>query len=297
MSIQIIRGTTTALNASQNIFLDGQPIYEKTPDGKARFKIGDGVNTYANLPYLNDFIDIIAEDISIKANGTTGVKLSCTINSTSTDEFPVLDISGYSNTSADSNIQVSGVANPSDSFQVANKRYVDMCIPIGGIIAWSGVGTPRNYLRCEGQIISIDSYPELYQVCGATYGTGGSGTFKIPDLRSRFIMGYNTANQNQGYKMGDMAGTLEHSHTYGVEFYPYFGVLSGYDDTMIKLFDSNSGWGGSSSLINTIDNIANSSLTQSTSAIQSSQIRVTAETAPQYNLPEYTVLAYVIRCY
>lgn len=40
----MIRGTTNALNNSTNIFLDGQPIYEKTSDGKTRFKIGDGVN-------------------------------------------------------------------------------------------------------------------------------------------------------------------------------------------------------------------------------------------------------------
>lgn len=297
MSIQIIRGTTEALNASQNIFLDGQPIYEKTPNGKPRFKIGDGVNTYANLPYLDDFIDITTGDISIKANDTSGVKLSCTINSTSTGDFPVLDISGYSSTSADSNIQVSGVANPTDSFQVANKRYVDACIPIGGIIAWSGVGTPANYLKCDGSIVSINTYPELYKVCGATYGTASSGLFKLPDLRNRFIMGYNASNQNQGYKLGDQAGTLDHSHTYGVEILPYFGALTGYDESMIKLFDANTGWGGTVNPTTTVGTLANSALADSGKEIGASQIRIIAETAPQNNIPQYTILSYVIRCY
>ena len=47
--IQFLRGTQAALNSSQQIFAEGQPIYEKDTH---QLKIGDGVNNYSGLPYI-----------------------------------------------------------------------------------------------------------------------------------------------------------------------------------------------------------------------------------------------------
>ena len=47
--IQFLRGTQAALNSSQQIFPEGQPIYEKDTH---QLKIGDGVNSYSGLPYI-----------------------------------------------------------------------------------------------------------------------------------------------------------------------------------------------------------------------------------------------------
>lgn len=47
--IQFLRGTQAALNSSQQIFPEGQPIYEKDTH---QLKIGDGVNNYSGLPYI-----------------------------------------------------------------------------------------------------------------------------------------------------------------------------------------------------------------------------------------------------
>lgn len=47
--IQFLRGTQAALNSSQQVFPEGQPIYEKDTH---QLKIGDGVNNYSGLPYI-----------------------------------------------------------------------------------------------------------------------------------------------------------------------------------------------------------------------------------------------------
>lgn len=299
----MIRGTTNALNNSTNIFLDGQPIYEKTSDGKTRFKIGDGVNIYKELPYINDFIDIYTDETYIRGDSTTGVKLSCDLNTTSSGTFPVLDISGYSPTSSDSNIVISGVANPSDNFQAANKRYVDASAPIGSITMYAGVGTnlPTAYSAtwafCDGSLMTKSRYPELFEAIGYTYGKGQSDDdiFLLPNLEGRFVLGYNPDITSQGYNLGDKAGTEQHSHTYGIQFQAYFGTLVGPDETMIQLFDKTSGWNTTNTMIQTNQVTANAGLQQYGNTQGSSLMRSTADTAPQYNYPPYIVLKYIIK--
>ena len=47
---------------------------------------------------------------------------------------------------------------------------------------------PENCLMCDGSEISRDTYSELFNVIGTTYGEGdGSTTFNIPDYRGAFL--------------------------------------------------------------------------------------------------------------
>ena len=47
---------------------------------------------------------------------------------------------------------------------------------------------PQNCLMCDGSEISRDTYSELFNVIGTTYGEGdGSTTFNIPDYRGAFL--------------------------------------------------------------------------------------------------------------
>lgn len=47
--IQFLRGTQTQLNSSSQVFAAGQPIFESD---SGQLKIGDGIRTFANLPYV-----------------------------------------------------------------------------------------------------------------------------------------------------------------------------------------------------------------------------------------------------
>ena len=68
-------------------------------------------------------------------------------------------------------------------------------IPLGdmpGIVKqWAFTTIPYGYLNCNGSLISIASYTDLYAVLGTNWGSG-SGTFGIPDFRGASIAGVGT---------------------------------------------------------------------------------------------------------
>lgn len=49
--IQFLRGTSSQLNASNQVFAAGQPIFEQD---SGQLKIGNGTSTFVNLPYVGD---------------------------------------------------------------------------------------------------------------------------------------------------------------------------------------------------------------------------------------------------
>lgn len=79
-------------------------------------------------------------------------------------------------------------------------RYYDNSIqttampPIGTIIVWSGNTLPPGYLWCNGQSYNPESYSRLFAVIKYNYGSeiigGTTSNFKVPNLCSRFPMGY-----------------------------------------------------------------------------------------------------------
>ena len=83
--------------------------------------------------------------------------------------------------------------------------------PVGTVIAVMGNTAPNHYLICNGQEVSIKSYPELALYFNEQFGSinhfGGNGTttFCVPDLRGEFLRGTGTnshANQGNGADVG-----------------------------------------------------------------------------------------------
>lgn len=72
--------------------------------------------------------------------------------------------------------------------------------PIGIVQMWAGNVTadsiPDNYMLCDGSTLLQSEYPQLYASIGRlhTAAAVASGYFCLPDLRSRFIAGYNSAD-------------------------------------------------------------------------------------------------------
>lgn len=68
--------------------------------------------------------------------------------------------------------------------------------PIGTILSYGGNNIPSGYLLCDGSEISKETYKDLYEIIGDTYGTSTDNTkFKLPNLIGKFIQG---ANNNLG---------------------------------------------------------------------------------------------------
>ena len=64
-------------------------------------------------------------------------------------------------------------------------------LPPGVIVPYGVTAAPTGFLLCNGQAVSRTTYSALFAVVSALYGEGnGSSTFNVPDLRGRFIAGW-----------------------------------------------------------------------------------------------------------
>jgi microcystin-dependent protein len=89
----------------------------------------------------------------------------------------------------------------------------------GSIVMWGGISVednevtsysiPKGYLMCDGRNLSTATYSKLFNAIGYTHGGSGS-TFKLPDLRERFIVGAGGDNADvpgsNGYSASDVGG-------------------------------------------------------------------------------------------
>lgn len=67
-------------------------------------------------------------------------------------------------------------------------------VPTGTIAPFLGGVAPDGWLICQGGLVSRTKYQALFNMIGTTYGSGdGSTTFKLPDLRGRFLEGAATS--------------------------------------------------------------------------------------------------------
>ncbi len=91
--------------------------------------------------------------------------------------------------------------------------------PLGIVQIWAGAKVPANYELCDGRELKITDYPELYAALGTrfnrSYDCNGkqysttSGYFRLPDLRGRFIVGYNVSDADYG-SYGKVGGEKKH---------------------------------------------------------------------------------------
>lgn len=110
--------------------------------------------------------------------------------------------------------------------------------PLGVVQIWAGKTVPEGYELCEGQQLKIADYPDLYKALGTSFNNGydcngkrlstTSGYFRLPDLRGRFLVGYNVSDADYN-AYGDVGGEKTHklttgempSHSHNVKDYYY----------------------------------------------------------------------------
>lgn len=64
---------------------------------------------------------------------------------------------------------------------------------IGQIQAFGFNFAPRNWAKCNGQLLSINNHTALFSLLGTQYGGDGRTTFGLPDLQGRSMV-----HQGQG---------------------------------------------------------------------------------------------------
>ena len=87
-------------------------------------------------------------------------------------------------------------------------------VPVGSIEIWSGNAgnVPTNWKVCDGSTLPILDYPELYAIVGAQYGAVTALTFPLPNLKQRFVVGYDSANTEYS-PVGRTGGEEKHGLT------------------------------------------------------------------------------------
>jgi phage-related tail fiber protein len=94
-------------------------------------------------------------------------------------------------------------------------------VPAGTIIAFAGSTPPPGWFVCDGSEVSRSQYRSLFGAIGTSWGGGdGASTFKLPDLRGRFMRGVDSgagrdpqaasrAASASGGAAGDAVGSVQ----------------------------------------------------------------------------------------
>ena len=122
-----------------------------------------------------------------------------------------------------------------------NGKRIDGCtdtLPVGTVQPFLGLTPPLGYLVCQGQLISKVEYPELYKICGSTFGIETSTHFYLPDLRGKTLAGYDQDNAAMN-SIGKLLGQAEHTHAIPNHSHTYSLRYSSYWDAFVQFADDN----------------------------------------------------------
>ena len=157
--------------------------------------------------------------------------------------------------------------------------------PIGAIEAFAGSNPPSGWLICDGKTISKNTYPDLFNVIGYTYG--GSGTeFQVPNLMGQVVVGYKS--DDSGFNsLGKTGGEKTHRLTEAEMPSHKHPVTAGTNMPTLGVWNTNmaagTGWR------------AISSTTGSDGTLGVVSASNTGGNGDHNNLQPYTVLNYIIR--
>lgn len=163
--------TTANWAKSTLVLLKGEQAIEITESGAYKIKIGDGVKTFAELPYATmtpEEISALIGDGSVQnvtlASGTNNGTLKLTVDGTTTDNIAVkgLGSAAYTNTSAYATAAqgtlatnavrkvVSGTANGTISVTTGTGAATDIAVKGLGSAAYKGAGASQGQVPVNG---------------------------------------------------------------------------------------------------------------------------------------------------
>lgn len=80
---------------------------------------------------------------------------------------------------------------------------IDALYPVGAVIPYAGSlsakDIPSGWLLCDGRSVSADEYPRLYACISSMYGSAISGTFTLPNLKGRTIVGHESIERTLNF--------------------------------------------------------------------------------------------------
>lgn len=131
-------------------------------------------------------------------DGSTGTPFISELPVASNTTLGVIKVGNNLTISADGTLSASGGGTDS--------------LPVGVSMEWYTNTPPTNWLICDGSMLDISEYPELFAVLGTTFGGDGTTDFALPDRRGRFGVGYSSTDTDFA-KIGRVGGSKEHTLT------------------------------------------------------------------------------------
>lgn len=166
---------------------------------------------------------------------------------------------------------------------ILSNSFIDNSVsPIGSMVAYASSTPPSGWLACNGSSLSTTTYSSLFAILKYTYGGVVGHSFKLPDLRSRAIVGYGTTTNSYLYNddtMGATGGatsTLLTANQSGLPSH-HHGVPDSDSGTGYTYFAKQSGGTGGTSYLDTTN-------TGGTSA-----------TETHTNMDPYIIMQYIIK--
>lgn len=93
------------------------------------------------------------------------------------------------------------------------EQFKGGCLATGSILAFAGATAPDGWLICDGSSVLRSAYPDLFAVCGTTFGSVDGTHFSLPDLRGRVAVGSGTGSGLTPRSIGDTFGEETHTLT------------------------------------------------------------------------------------
>jgi len=172
-----------------------------------------------------------------------------------------------------------------------------LCTPVfsqvpmlGEIRLFAGNFAPQGWAFCDGQLLNIDTNPELFSLIGTTYGGNGTTTFALPRLNGRVVIGTGQGPGLSNYVAGQTGGSANITFTQA--------NLPSHSHSFSPPGTSEPG--NSDSPAGTIAAMANHPIyhTSANSSMAAGGLNVDVEPAggnqPQNNMQPYTAINYII---
>jgi microcystin-dependent protein len=113
------------------------------------------------------------------------------------------------------NFKALRVGTPTEPTDGANKQYADSVIPVGVIQMFAGIDAkiPPQWVKCNGQALSRNTYSDLFNAIGTNYGPGdGVNTFNVPNFTGSAAPGTPNADGVLRFPYPAAPGTRGGSH-------------------------------------------------------------------------------------
>ncbi|MBR3830526.1 MAG: tail fiber protein [Muribaculaceae bacterium] len=100
--------------------------------------------------------------------------------------------------------------------QLLDKMRAEL-LPIGTILIWPSQKIPTEFMLCDGRELSKSNYKHLFDLIGFTFGGDGNTRFRLPDLRGRFVRGYDAiGNVDPNREFGSLQDDSIQNHNHKV---------------------------------------------------------------------------------